>query len=191
MVYNGDRSFFEGAIMSIVGVEYFIIRPCDESAYKQFMADLFDEDLEVLPERSTGTTDEQWTEFFKRRRSAHSVLFIAQHEGKLVGGGGVGRIEQPNREHSVSLGLNVSRGYRNQGIGRALLGHTLRWASATASVERIELEVTANNPRAIYLYEAAGFVVEGIKRGALKKRGVALDIVQMAIVGTNVRSPNL
>jgi ribosomal protein S18 acetylase RimI-like enzyme len=51
--------------------------------------------------------------------------------------------------------------------------------------------VTANNPGAIRLYEAAGFVIEGIKRGALKKGEMALDIVQMAIIGSNVRSPKL
>ncbi|MFM0499721.1 GNAT family N-acetyltransferase [Paraburkholderia caffeinilytica] len=177
--------------MSVANIEYHVVRSADEAAYKQFMTDLFAEGLAVLPDRGMGPTDEQWTEFFKRRRSDHSVLFIAEHEGRLIGGGGVGRIEQPNREHSVSLALNVSKEYRNQGIGRMLLRHTLRWTSVTPAIERIELEVTANNPGAIHLYQAAGFSVEGIKRGALKKGDLVLDIVQMAIVGSSVRSPKL
>jgi putative acetyltransferase len=177
--------------MPIANVDYHVVRPSDEAAYKQFMADLFAEGLSVLPDRGTEPTDEQWTEFFKRRRSEHSVLFIAEHEGRLIGGGGVGRIEQPNRQHSVSLGLNVSKKYRNQGVGRMLLQHTLRWASVTPAVERIELEVTANNAEAIHLYESAGFSVEGVKRHALRKGDLVLDIVQMAIVGSDIRASKL
>jgi RimJ/RimL family protein N-acetyltransferase len=177
--------------MSVANVEYHVVRPVDEGPYKQFMTALFAEGLSVLPDRGTGPTDEQWAEFFKRRRSEHSVLFIAEHEGRLIGGGGVGRIEQPNREHSVSLALNVAKEYRNQGVGRALLQHTLRWVSAAPAVERIELEVTANNPGAIHLYERAGFSVEGVKRHALKKGDLVLDVVQMAIVGSDIRSPKL
>ncbi|MFT4067949.1 GNAT family N-acetyltransferase [Paraburkholderia sp.] len=177
--------------MSVANIEYHVVRPVDETAYKQFMTELFAEGLSVLPDRGAEPTDEQWTEFFKRRRSDHSVLFIAEHEGRLIGGGGVSRIEQPNCGHSVSLGLNVSKEYRNQGIGRALLRHTLRWASVAPAVERIELEVTANNPGAIHLYESAGFRVESVKRHALKKGDLVLDIVQMAMVGSVIRSPKL
>lgn len=177
--------------MSVANIEYHVVRPVDEASYKQFMEDLFAEGLPVLPDRGAVPTDEQWTEFFKRRTSDHSVLFIAEHEGRLIGGGGVGRIEQPNRGHSVSLALNVSKEFRNQGVGRALLRHTLRWASVRPAVERIELEVTANNPGAIHLYESAGFRVEGVRSHALKKGDLVLDIVQMAIVGSDIRSPKL
>lgn len=175
--------------MNASGVSYQVVSPADQDAYKQFMTDLFDEELETLPDRLATVSDQQWAEFIKRRAGEHSVLYVARHEGRLVGGGGVGRIEQPSREHTVGLALNVAREYRGQGIGRTLLAHTLQWAARTLVVERIELEVTANNPSAIHLYQSTGFVVEGVKRGALKKGEQLIDIVQMAMTGPDVRSP--
>lgn len=49
-------------------------------------------------------------------------------------------------------------------------------------MERAELEVFASNRPAIALYEAAGFVHEGVKRRARKLEGVYDDIVLMAIM---------
>jgi RimJ/RimL family protein N-acetyltransferase len=175
--------------MNASGVSYQVVSPADQDAYKQFMTDLFDEELETLPDRLATVSDQQWAEFIKRRAGEHSVLYVARHEGRLVGGGGVGRIEQPSREHTVGLALNVAREYRGQGIGRALLVHTLLWAARAPSVERIELEVTANNASAIHLYQSVGFVVEGVKRDALKKGERLIDLVQMAITGHDVRLP--
>jgi putative acetyltransferase len=144
--------------MNASGVSYQVVSPADQDAYKQFMTDLFDEELETLPDRLATVSDQQWAEFIKRRAGEHSVLYVA-------------------------------REYRGQGIGRALLVHTLLWAARAPSVERIELEVTANNASAIHLYQSVGFVVEGVKRDALKKGERLIDLVQMAITGRDVRLP--
>ena len=57
------------------------------------------------------------------------------------------------------------------------------WAQARRSgFKRIELDVHADNPRAISLYERAGFVREGIVRDASLIDGVFRNAILMAIV---------
>ena len=55
----------------------------------------------------------------------------------------------------------VGQAHRGEGIGRALLAAAIAWATETEAVEKLSLSVFSDNVRAIALYEAAGFVVEG------------------------------
>jgi ribosomal protein S18 acetylase RimI-like enzyme len=83
--------------------------------------------------------------------------------------------------HSGRLGMGFLPEYRGRGWGRVLLARTLA-AARDAGIERVELEVFASNKRAIAFYEAAGFVVEGIKRNARKLDAQYDDNVFMALV---------
>jgi putative acetyltransferase len=47
-------------------------------------------------------------------------------------------------------------------------------------ITRLELQVFANNARAIALYERMGFQVEGRRRMAVMVDGVAIDVLMMA-----------
>lgn len=60
--------------------------------------------------------------------------------------------------------IGVARAWRGQGLGRALLEEALAQARAWQR-ERLLLEVRAGNHAAIRLYEAAGFCVDGRRRG--------------------------
>jgi RimJ/RimL family protein N-acetyltransferase len=55
-------------------------------------------------------------------------------------------------------------------------------AAREAGIERVELDVFASNQRAIAFYQAAGFVIEGVKRHARKLDGRYDDNVFMALV---------
>jgi RimJ/RimL family protein N-acetyltransferase len=84
--------------------------------------------------------------------------------------------------HTGRLGMGLLPDYRGQGLGRRLVLDAVRAARA-AGMERIELEVFASNTRAIRLYEAIGFVHEGVKRHARKLDGAYDDNVMMALLG--------
>ena len=64
--------------------------------------------------------------------------------------------------------------WRGRGVGRRLLEATVAKARCEG-FKRIELDVYADNPRAIALYEKAGFVREGIVRDASLIDGVFRD----------------
>ena len=71
--------------------------------------------------------------------------------------------------------------YRGQGIGRRLAQETIE-AARMAGISRIELDVFTTNARAIALYHALGFAVEGTKRRAWKLRDEYVDAHFMALI---------
>ena len=107
------------------------------------------------------------------------VQLVARAGGRVVGWCDVRRHSHEGSRHGGVLGIGVLSGWRGRGVGAALLARTLEAAEA-AGMTRIELEVLASNTRAIRAYERAGFVREGLKRGARRIDGRVDDIVCMA-----------
>jgi ribosomal protein S18 acetylase RimI-like enzyme len=62
----------------------------------------------------------------------------------------------------------VHPGFRNQGVGEALMRDLMVWAQQAPRVEKIELLVRATNARAIHLYSKLGFVEEGRFRNRVR-----------------------
>jgi putative acetyltransferase len=84
-------------------------------------------------------------------------------------------------QHCGTLGMGVLAAYRGRGIGKQLLSATLAKAKANG-MTRIELEVRADNSRAIELYRRMGFILETRKRHALRFEGVYHDAYQMSLL---------
>ncbi len=76
----------------------------------------------------------------------------------------------------VYLGLEA----RGGGHGRLLLEAALSAAGAHPTLEKVSLSVRADNTRAIHLYEALGFVLEGRRRGEIREGELRLDDLLMA-----------
>ena len=81
--------------------------------------------------------------------------------------------------HVGRLGMGVKAAFRGQGIGKGLLKAALNRAFGQG-LERVELEVFRSNEPAVRLYEAHGFLREGVKVGARKLDGRADDILLFA-----------
>lgn len=73
-------------------------------------------------------------------------------------------------------------GGRNRGLGSEATRLTIDHAFSTTELHRLELEVFAFNPRAQRVCEKAGFVVEGVRRDALRFDGAFVDAVVMSIL---------
>jgi ribosomal protein S18 acetylase RimI-like enzyme len=87
-------------------------------------------------------------------------------------------------QHCGSVGMGVLAAYRGQGIGRLLLTACLAKARSNG-ITRVELEVRADNGRAIKLYERMGFAQEALKRHGMRFDGVYFDAIQMSLVFEN------
>ena len=85
---------------------------------------------------------------------------ILEQEG-LVQAYGIMAVEA---ESAHILNLCVRPECRHRGEGRRMLKHLLELAEA-AQVKAVYLEVRASNQPAIHLYESAGFVEVGIRKG--------------------------
>ncbi|MGE5485649.1 MAG: N-acetyltransferase family protein [Ignavibacteriales bacterium] len=108
-------------------------------------------------------------------------VFVAESEGRVVGMAAL-QVAAGRRRHTGGVGLMVHRDYHGQGIGRRLMDEILDVADNWLGLVRVELEVFADNGRAISLYESLGFQTEGRKRKGALRRGEFVDILIMGRV---------
>jgi putative acetyltransferase len=162
--------------------EGLIIRPVSVGDAAQLL------ELLTLPGTTWGTnqmpsqTLEQVRSKFERiaaDRNSHSV--VAELDGKIVGNATLG-VGNAKRRHTGDLGIVVHDDYVGRGIGRALMERLLDLADNYLGLKRIELDVITDNEAAIHLYESLGFEREGVKRSALFRAGVFVDLLMMGRV---------
>ena len=100
--------------------------------------------------------------------SPGSLVIVAEWSERVVGllnfDGGTRR----RTSHEGSFGISVFAACRNQGIGSEMIQMLVDWAATNETIERLELEVFANNTGAIALYQRFGFEEEGRRRKAVK-----------------------
>ncbi|MBA8876463.1 GNAT family N-acetyltransferase [Phyllobacterium myrsinacearum] len=107
--------------------------------------------------------------------------FVALAGQRVVGWCDIRRHMRAAHAHRGTLGMGIIPSYRGQGLGLKLINTTMEHARK-ARLVRIELDVHADNERAIALYEKVGFVREGVARDAVCIDGRYVDTVNMAVV---------
>ena len=122
-----------------------------------------------LPGVRAGTLRFPFTgEEFTRQRlldpAANVKPLVACWDGTPVGQGSL-ILNGGRQRHSGGLFLFVHDAFWGRGIGRALLEALIDLADNWHGLTRLQLEVATHNARAIRMYEAAGFVIEGTLRG--------------------------
>lgn len=120
---------------------------------------------------------EAWWQDYLREKD--SLIFIAHLPSwTRIGYAQASHIN--NHHLSCEGGFYISPSYQNQGYGSALVAEFLMVAHKIMGLHRIELQVFADNARAIHVYEKAGFVKEGLLRDAIRKAGQYRDVVIMS-----------
>jgi RimJ/RimL family protein N-acetyltransferase len=130
--------------------------------------------LEALPETET-------LNFVKANLESGNPMMVAVAGQEVTGWCDIRRDFFPSRAHRGTLGMGVVPQWRGRGVGRRLLDATMAEARRVG-FNRVELDVYADNARAIALYQRAGFVREGVIRHASLIDGVFRDAILMAIV---------
>lgn len=96
---------------------------------------------------------------------SNAGLWVARQDRVLLG---MLVLEPPpfrRTRHVVKLELMVAASARGQGVGRALLEHGQGWVRDHGVVQKIGLNVFADNTPALALYTRCGFVEEGRRHG--------------------------
>lgn len=124
---------------------------------------------------------EKTREFVRENLRLNSPAFVALHGGGVVGWCDITSLNRPVFAHAGVLGMGVLVQYRGQGMGPALLRAALDAAKARGLM-RVELTVRAGNQRARTLYEKFGFVMEGVKKNAVRVDGCYEDLYCMAVL---------
>ncbi len=105
-------------------------------------------------------TVEDLTDRFCAALAEDHVLLVLEHDGRILGMLGL----HPTGVADVySLGMSLLEEFRGQGWGRRLIAAGLD-AARSRGVAKIELEVFADNARALALYASEGFEIEGYRR---------------------------
>ncbi len=151
----------------------------DAEKLQLYFSDIIQENLPTLFSRDSAPQTESWERFIGRHQ-ANSLLLIAEIHSQTVGFLNFSQYDRPQCTHSGDVSITTKKQWRSQGIGQQLIATLLQWANQNPVISRIELEVFANNPAAIHLYQKNRFQIEGVKRNAVLVNGELIDSIQMA-----------
>lgn len=117
--------------------------------------------LTTYPEE-TRLTVEREKEYLKNRSSSvREVELVAEVNGEIAGTAGVDSVRAAEKtRHRASFGISIDRAWWGLGIGRGLTEACIQCAK-NAGYSQLELEVVADNKRALSLYQRVGFVEYG------------------------------
>lgn len=138
------------------------------------------ERLSTIFRFDTAPTRDEEIEFVRQFEQPGSKLYVALDGERAIGNIGIRAGAHPQTRHVGTIGISVLAPYRNQGVGSRLLDAAIDWAG-TARLNRLELEVLANNPLARRLYERKGFVFEGCRKGAIAVDDGFVDAIILAM----------
>lgn len=107
-------------------------------------------------------TAEQEGEYLKRKaESPREIEILAEVDGIIAGLAGIESVGSKYKVcHRADFGISIDQTYWGLGIGRALTEACIENAGK-AGYEQLELNVVADNIRAIDMYKKAGFVEFG------------------------------
>ena len=103
-------------------------------------------------------------------------------DGQLAGTAGISAVGKPCKlAHRAEFGIGILQAYWGQGIGYALTAACIDCARQAGYLQ-LELDVVADNARAIALYKKLGFVEYGRNpRGFRKRNGDYQELVYMRV----------
>ena len=115
-------------------------------------------------------------------RSDNEVELVAVVDGKIVGSAGVAAVGSRRKVlHRARFGISILKEYWGMGIGRMLMESCIDCARR-AGYTQLELEVVADNQRAVSLYRRAGFEEYGRNpRGYRSAASGYQDLVHMRL----------
>ena len=93
--------------------------------------------------------------------SVREVELVAEVNGVIAGTAGVDSVRAAEKtRHRASFGISIDQAWWGLGIGRGLTEACIQCAK-NAGYSQLELEVVADNKRALGLYPSVGFVEYG------------------------------
>ena len=152
------------------------------AAEPEDMADLTEAWNQPLAVRGTLQVPFTSVDARRRRFEAHSssTRLVAVIDGKAIGMIFLGVEESRRRAHCGSIGMAVHDAYAGRGAGSALMAAVVDQADKWLNLRRLELNVYADNARAIAVYERFGFEREGLFRAYAWRDGEYVDSIAMS-----------
>ncbi len=127
--------------------------------------------LATYPEETSFTLEQEAQYLQKKAGSERETELIAVLDGRVVGTAGIDAVsEREKLRHRATFGISLERESWGLGIGRALTLACIECAKA-AGYAQLELDVVADNARAVALYRSVGFEEYGRNPRGFRLRG--------------------
>ena len=126
---------------------------------------------------------EQEARFLEEKaKSLNEIELIALVNGKVAGTAGIEAIGKKYKvKHRAEFGISILKEYWGLGLGRALAEACIECAKE-AGYSQMELNVIAENARAVSLYQSLGFVEFGRNpRGFLSRTNGFQEVIYMRL----------
>lgn len=125
---------------------------------------------------------EEMKEFYEKNTDQVYIFLIRRLEDDTpIGFIDLSGISAVHQDAWVGIGIGEPDCW-GQGYGADAMRVMLRYAFMELNLHRVNLDVFADNPRAIKSYEKAGFVQEGTSHNRVFRDGRRWDIVFMGIL---------
>mgnify|MGYP000881771877 CR=1 FL=1 len=109
------------------------------------------------PDEQSVDDEQEARSLEEMERSCNEVELVAIIDGRIVGSAGVSAVRSRRKvAHRARFGISILKEYWGMGIGRVLMEASIDCARQ-AGYSQLELEVVADNERAVSLYRRAGF----------------------------------
>ena len=114
---------------------------------------------------------DQEAQFLKEKAmSSNEIELIAIVDGKIAGTAGIEAVGKKYKvKHRAVFGISVLKEYWGLGLGKALTKACIQCAR-DAGYDQLELDVVAENEKALSLYRSLGFVEYGRNPRGFKSR---------------------
>ena len=138
-------------------------RPTDSRGLARLFADVRREGRWLVTPPSAVSQPSEAFFIGEMIRGDEGMTLIAEADGETVGNVLVSIERNVVSSHVGTLSIVVAEGWRDVGIGSAMVRAAQEWAAAHGLL-KVALAVFPDNERAIAVYERAGFVREGLRR---------------------------
>jgi RimJ/RimL family protein N-acetyltransferase len=167
--YEGDRVYFRPLEIE------------DEPLLKRWVNDPCNWRTLMFRPPLNAQREREYIEGQGKSETDYTFGIVARDGHRLIGSAGLHRVRPIDRRATFGIMIG-DRASQNRGYGSEAVRLTLRFGFEELNLNRIELSVFANNPRAIWCYQKAGFVQEGCLRQACYRNGQYVDEYRFAVL---------
>jgi len=128
------------------------------------------DNLLTYPDENTFTEEQEAEYLAKKAESENEIEILAEIDGVVAGTAGIDAVGGCFKvRHRAEFGVGIAKKYWGLGIGRAMTEACIECARK-AGYEQLELNVVAENERAVSMYREAGFTEYGRNPRGFKSR---------------------
>ena len=126
--------------------------------------------LTTYPEEVTFTLEQEEAYLLQKEESERDAALLAEVDGVIAGTAGINGFRPAEKtNHRATFGISIAKAWWGLGIGRALTETCIECAREAGYLQ-LELEVVADNRRAVELYKSVGFIEYGRNPKSFRSR---------------------